>query len=270
MKRNSRGTNGDCSDFGTPLDRAKAAPSGKTESDKTHPAMRRLRMATLERLSLRTRQALSQIATTRSWQNGDVLFRAGEVAGSAVVCDEGRLRIWRTCEKGTEHLSRGVAPGELLGIASVIGVQPFHFSVTAAGPCRTTHFGASDLRQLMRGDGQVALEFAELLARRIVELSDVMVEEYGERLDQRLYATLVRLSKVWEGVARSDGQEIRISQSDLASMVGSSRQYVNPTLKRLAAQGLIRLGYRSIVLLEGHEQRAGQLPDPIGFPKKVR
>lgn len=181
------------------------------------------------------------------------------MAASALVCDVGRIRLSRTSIHGSESLRRWIGAGELLGLAFVIGACPFDFSVTADGPCRTTHFPAAQLRELMRSDGELALELAELLARRILEFSDVVIEESGEPLGLRLYYTLVRLCKINEGIRRVDGQELRISQSDLASMVGSSRQYVNPLLRRMQDQGLIRIGYRHIVLLDGHETRAAQL-----------
>jgi CRP-like cAMP-binding protein len=181
------------------------------------------------------------------------------MASSALVCDAGRLRFSRVSIKGGESLRRWIGVGEFLGITFVIGACPCDFSITADGPCRTTHFPAVQLRELMRSDGELALELAAILARRILELTDVIVEEAGEPLDLRLYYTLVRLCEVNEGIRRADGYELRISQSDLASMVGSSRQYVNPLLRRMQDCGLIRLGYRSVVLLHGHETRAGML-----------
>jgi len=234
-------------------------PRAGAARDAAASAAYRLRLNTLDRLSPRTQQALASIAYTRSWRDGDVIHAAGDMASSALVCDSGRIRFSRVSIHGSESLRRWIGVGELIGIAFVIAACPFDFSITADGPCRTTHFPAAQLRELMRSDGELASELAEFLARRILELSDVVVEEAGEPLGLRLYYTLVRLCKVDEGIRRADGHELRISQSDLASMVGSSREYVNPLLRRMQEQGLIRIGYRSIVLLDGHAERARRL-----------
>jgi CRP-like cAMP-binding protein len=50
-------------------------------------------------------------------------------------------------------------------------------------------------------------------------------------------------------VAVPDGVMLRVSQSDLAQAASASRQRVNQQLQHLQEQGLIRLGYRNIVLL---------------------
>lgn len=232
--------------------------------DEAAIAARRLRINTLDRLSSHTREALAGIAYRRSWADGDVIHTAGDLASSALVCDEGRIRLSRVTVHGTESLRRWIGTGELLGLAFVIVAQPFDFTIAADGPCRTTHFPAARLRELMRADGQMALELAGLVAHKLIELADVVVEESGEPLDLRLYYTIVRLARISEGTRLPDGQELRISQSDLASMVGSSRQYINPLLHRLQDKGLIRIRYRSVVLLDGHEARAAQLGQ--GYP----
>jgi CRP-like cAMP-binding protein len=47
----------------------------------------------------------------------------------------------------------------------------------------------------------------------------------------------------------ADGVQLRVSQSDLAQAAMASRQRVNQQLRHFQDKGLIRLGYRNIVLL---------------------
>jgi len=47
----------------------------------------------------------------------------------------------------------------------------------------------------------------------------------------------------------ADGVMLRVNQSDLAQATSASRQRVNQQLQKLQEQGMIRLGYRYIVLL---------------------
>ena len=48
---------------------------------------------------------------------------------------------------------------------------------------------------------------------------------------------------------REDRTLLRISQGDLAAAVGASRQRVNTELRKLQAEGKIRLGYRWLEIL---------------------
>ena len=52
--------------------------------------------------------------------------------------------------------------------------------------------------------------------------------------------------------------ELRLSQSDLASMVGIARQTTNRILKNLESEGLIELGFRRIVVPDVRRLRGGR------------
>jgi CRP-like cAMP-binding protein len=67
-------------------------------------------------------------------------------------------------------------------------------------------------------------------------------------LEQRVWAALERIAK-FNSVTVPDGVMLRVSQSDLAQAASASRQRVNQQLRHFQEQGLIRLGYRNIVLL---------------------
>ena len=65
----------------------------------------------------------------------------------------------------------------------------------------------------------------------------------------RLHETLLQLART-TGVKAPWGTKVSISQSDLAALVGSSRPHVNTCLRELQDEGLVKLGYRSILVHE--------------------
>jgi CRP-like cAMP-binding protein len=79
-------------------------------------------------------------------------------------------------------------------------------------------------------------------------LFDTLADQGMHTLEQRVWATLERIAK-FNSVQVSDGVQLRVSQSDLAQATMASRQRVNQQLQRFQDKGLIRLGYRNIVLL---------------------
>jgi CRP-like cAMP-binding protein len=44
--------------------------------------------------------------------------------------------------------------------------------------------------------------------------------------------------------------EVRINQSDLGRMLGASRSRVNAELKRMEGEGLLKIGYRTLTLVD--------------------
>lgn len=208
-------------------------------------------------LSARTRERLAGISRERIWEDGDVLLRAGEEARWIIGLEQGLLRVARTRLNGTEDLRKGVRPGGTLGLVSVVAQRPFQFFVTASGPCRTRLYDAQKVLALMHDDGEVALDLARSLAHWAAELEEAALEDRDENLFERIHAVLLRPHMLGAGRPVIDGFSLRVSQYDLACMVGSSRQYVNLQLRRMQELGVVRLGYRSIILLQAPVAAAG-------------
>jgi DNA-binding transcriptional ArsR family regulator len=63
----------------------------------------------------------------------------------------------------------------------------------------------------------------------------------------------------------SGGVSLAVSQSDLARMIGVSRQTLNALLAKLGQAGLIDVGFRSIRVLD-----AARLVDPNASPAEAQ
>jgi len=68
-------------------------------------------------------------------------------------------------------------------------------------------------------------------------------------LPQRLARRLLAQAGTADPMMRVE-VELRLSQSGLAQMLGASRSKVNAELRRLEQEGLLRLGYRRLYLLD--------------------
>ena len=104
------------------------------------------------------------------------------------------------------------------------------------------------LVDLITRDPAVAVDLLRILGLRINHLLDTLADQSMHSLEQRVWATLERIAK-FNSVTVPDGVMLRVSQSDLAQAASASRQRVNQQLRHFQEQGLIRLGYRNIVLL---------------------
>ena len=66
-----------------------------------------------------------------------------------------------------------------------------------------------------------------------------------------------RLWMIAEGYGEIDGSRrvVQLAQEDLAAMLGVSRQTTNALLKALQEQGVVRLGYGEIEILDAQRLR---------------
>ena len=193
-------------------------------------------------------QALMRIGVIRAWQTGQVVLSRGQSISTALLLIEGRLRVSVTTLEGEEQLLRWLLPGEISGLSSVFAESTYPADLVAAVPSQVLHIERAKLLDLISQDATVAVDLLRILGLRINQLFDTLADQGMPTLEKRVWATLERFAR-FNSVKVPDGVQLRVNQSDLAQAAMASRQRVNQQLRRFQENGLIRLGYRNIVLL---------------------
>jgi CRP-like cAMP-binding protein len=139
-------------------------------------------------------------------------------------------------------------PGEISGLSSVFAETTYPADLVSVGQTQVLHIERTRLIDLISCDPVVAVDLLRILGLRINQLLDTLADQGMNSLEQRVWAALERIAK-FNSVKVADGLMLRVSQSDLAQAASASRQRVNQQLRHFQQQGLIRLGYRNIVLL---------------------
>ena len=174
------------------------------------------------------------------------IFSSGTPATHLYFLDSGLVKVERTGDGNREILLGVIAPGEIFGEQAIIGDAVFTASarVLESGIAYSIPTDAfqrvcerrSDVWRLIVAH---CLQKKEDLERKIEHLchSDVR---------QRLIFYLQDLARL--GTNDPGGNTIHISQNELASLVGATRETTSTTLNSLARQGLISLGHRLVVI----------------------
>ena len=199
-------------------------------------------------LTPRTTQALHSVGVLRTWTDGQVLLSRGQPTSAAMLLVKGRLRVSVITPEGEEQLLRWMLPGEIAGLSSVFAEATNPADMVSVGTTEVLHIERSRLIDLIGRDSVVAVDLLRILGLRINQLFDMLADQGMHSLEQRVWAALERIAK-FNSVKVADGVMLRVSQSDLAQIASASRQRVNQQLRHFQEQGLIRLGYRNIVLL---------------------
>lgn len=199
-------------------------------------------------LTARSAKSLHSVGVLRHWTEGQVVLSRGQSTSTALLLVKGRLRVSVTSPEGEEQLLRWMLPGEISGLSSVFAETTYPADLVAVGPTQVLHIERNRLVDLITRDPAVAVDLLRILGLRINQLFDTLADQGMHSLEQRVWATLERIAK-FNSVAVPDGVMLRVSQSDLAQAASASRQRVNQQLRHFQEEGLIRLGYRNIVLL---------------------
>jgi CRP-like cAMP-binding protein len=108
---------------------------------------------------------------------------------------------------------------------------------------------------LLEREPQVALELLRLCGERLRWTSGLLEDAALLDAPARLAKRLLSLGQL-HGEPGGNGFTLRISQEDLASFLGVSRQAVNQQLQAWKAKGWVELGRGSVTVLDEQAIRA--------------
>jgi len=196
------------------------------------------------------REAFLRICHSDRYAKGGFPFLQGDPDQRVFYVDEGEVKIIRVSPCGRESIISLRHPGELFGVAEAMTGQTRRASAQAVTALSVHHMQGLQFKGFLEQYPRVAVRVGELMSYRLRDLCEqvetLMVCDPISRLI-KLLLIMVEQS----GVKR--GETLRIplplSQTELAAMIGSSRQTVNQILRLLQGEDLIHATRSEITIL---------------------
>jgi CRP-like cAMP-binding protein len=191
-----------------------------------------------------------QRSVVRSFRRGEFLVREGGPPRGLYGLMHGRTRHVRSVGDGDEVLVHVGEPGIWFGEFPLLSGQPSVGSIIADAAVRALFLPVGEFQRIVEDEPRYYREFNRLMWERYALLFRFMAEAQGLAPEAWLRSRLVGVAEVQRGERPLNGPAtIAMSQTDLANMIGMSRQTLNMLLARLQARGMVEVGYRSIRLL---------------------
>jgi CRP-like cAMP-binding protein len=205
----------------------------------------------LRDLSVSELAELQRSAWHRRYAAGDQIFAPTSTPNSVFVLESGLARIYRIAESGAETGLGYVAPGEVFGELSAFGEYPresFAQAIVASGVWRVGRDAFQ--RLLAQRPGlvpDVTRQISERLKRAEARIEDLVVRTVRGRVARMI----LELAGTF---GRRDGErlvvDLPVTQGELATLVGATRQTVNQVLGELTDEGVIGQDRRRLVVLD--------------------
>jgi CRP-like cAMP-binding protein len=205
----------------------------------------------LQDLPPATAAALLAVGSRRHWKRGQTVLRQGEHSDALTVALQGRLAARLGRADGSDTLLRWLDDGELVGLPDVLAHQPSPVSIVAQGPAQTLHVDRAAFIDVLQRHPDGAIGVAMLLARRLGELFRYVELNSARPLADRVDFALRRLARSQGQPDGRGGVRLQLTQAELATAAGASRQRVHLALRQLQRQGRVALGYGAVTLLAG-------------------
>jgi CRP-like cAMP-binding protein len=191
-------------------------------------------------------KALASRGRVRSYPAAAVIFREGDPGDALHVVVEGSVRVAVLSAGGEEATVALLGPGEFLGDLALLDGRPRSATATAHQATKTLIVTRGDFRRWLSERPAAAFALLEALSLRVRRGDEALADLSFVGLHQRLAKRLLALTAT-ETDARA---RMRITQSELASMLGVSRESVNKQLNLFAREGWIALGRGSVTVLD--------------------
>ncbi|HVL96577.1 MAG TPA: Crp/Fnr family transcriptional regulator [Solirubrobacteraceae bacterium] len=197
------------------------------------------------------RRWLHERGVVRQFPQGTALVHEHEASDRVLIVLEGRVKIASTSEDGRERVLAFRGPGEVVGELSAIDRKPRSAGVVAVDPVRALVLPAGDFRAFLERSPKATLHLLEKFVARLREADRKRVEFGVTDTIGRVAARLVELAERY-GKRAPEGIRIDlpITQEELASWVGSSREGVNKALHTLRGLGWVDVERRSFTVLD--------------------
>jgi len=185
----------------------------------------------------------------RTFGRGVIIFHKDSPGNILYIIEAGKVRIFVLSESGQEISFRIYGTGEVFGELSMLDGLPRSAGAVAM---EETH-----VLTLQREDFMELLEAYPHLAKGVIATLTARVRyttQYAENLtfldvEGRVAQRLLELADQY-GIQTAGGLEVavQLTQSDLASLVGATRERVNKVLGAFRDQGLIELDVDKLVI----------------------
>ena len=192
-------------------------------------------------LSLQLQRALLQHCAIWHVPTHHTVATQGSVPDVWFGVAAGAVKLSLHSSAGRETFVDLLEPGQWFGDVPLLSGLPAPYEARTWAPSTLLLMRRSTLRELLAAHVEMGPALQRLNWERSARLMDRLVEQGEPLLEQRARRLLSRLASRF-GTRRTDATRITLSmtQSQLALMLGSSRQRINEFLNTLERQGEIR------------------------------
>jgi CRP-like cAMP-binding protein len=181
---------------------------------------------------------ISQGKTVKEYSANRTIFRQGDPADAVFFLRQGAVKLAVVSKQGKEAIVAILNAGDFFGEGCLAG-QPLRMaSASATTDCTLIRIERQKLASLLHNQHAISEVFVSHLLSRNIRYEADLVDQLFNSSEKRLARALLLLSHFGKE-SRSEPVLPRVSQSDLAQMVGTTRSRVSHFMNKFREHGFI-------------------------------
>jgi CRP/FNR family cyclic AMP-dependent transcriptional regulator len=184
----------------------------------------------------------------RKFRRNEVIFHQGDPGESLHVVAGGAVKIVLPSAEGEEAIIATLREGDFFGELALLDGVPRSATAVALEPSETLSLPRTTFRDMLDRDPGLRDALLEGLAHELRRLTRHVEELHFLDLAGRLAIRLARLAREQDSTSREVRLNWPYTQSDLAAMIGGTRQSVNKLLSGLVDRGFVVIERDTLII----------------------
>jgi CRP/FNR family transcriptional regulator, cyclic AMP receptor protein len=193
---------------------------------------------------------VAQLTIPRTFPRETRVFHEGDPGDACYIVSRGSCRVTRQHSDGRVITLATLGRGAIFGELAMFDGERRSASVEAAENTELLALPATDMRNLIRSHPEMAEKLVIALTRRLRAANERISHQSFQTVPSRVAGVLNQLlAEAAVTPLVKDGVTIRLRQSDLAQMAGTSRESVSRFLATLERAGVVQVGRGRVTVI---------------------
>lgn len=202
-------------------------------------------------LSTEQLNEVARLISIRRFAKGSLLVREGEAGDAFHLILDGSVSVLRISPEGRETILSILKEGDFFGEMSVLDASPRSASIRALTAVEVGVIEQAAMLGLLDGDPRIGRALVVSLSRRLREANALIAATTSGDMRSRLALLLLNLASNF-GEPTETGLRIslRLTNQQMADMIGTTRETVNRTLNRFWDERIIDMRTVHIIIVD--------------------
>ena len=176
--------------------------------------------------------------TVRNYANTEVIFSQGDTAGALFYIHSGTVKLTAVSTHRKKAIIAFLHRGSFFGEGCLGGQSLRICTARSMGPSSISKLQKGRTARTLKQDPQFAWAFVEYLLSRVIRIEDDLVDQFFNFSERRLARVLLLFGHIIE--ESKPDRPLKVSQSTLAEMVGTTRSRVSKFMNGFRKKGFVR------------------------------
>jgi CRP-like cAMP-binding protein len=177
---------------------------------------------------------------TVHYKERQVVYAQGDPADYLFHLRKGGVKLSVVSSRGKEAVVALLGPGDFFGEGCLTDQPARMATATAIVPSSLLRIGSTEIARLLRKNRRFSDHFVSYLVSHLSKVEDDLIDQLFNSSEKRLARALLLLADYGKKGETPKTVILRVSQKNLAEMIGTTRPRVNVFMNKFRKLGFIK------------------------------